>query len=432
MAKDNKHTTYLLDEFSKIPEINTPITDSFIRNLVEYCAMFETKNEHSAALNTYLLGTVPIFFTDTDRSVFFSIIGGVQEKKIKEILRYAPGIEPSWVVLNDSYNQMIVYTAHRIAISTISEELKEQGLLALFKMLHYKFFTSLVFHYYKFGANKDIMESVIKSLSAKYDIVKYGTWKKVIEVRSKDIFATDSIHFGTIYNFKYDADVIYVITDIQSRIRQKIRTINQIYREQKEKGDEIRSYGLVDEIDGQKVITSSTNILDMMLSSMTQQIQSPARFVDNELIHVLSQQYSAVNESTFRIIVTMFSELAAVQSTSGDFEKIRIVKNENEYGEEVQFEIYEGLGKLTYELLQKSYRRCMIDKVNMNSKIDILTKVKNIFSSSRISNEAIVTIKRSFTYFVSNCGETTRAATIASLTIVLILYIVIKSFDCLN
>ena len=74
----------------------------------------------------------------------------------------------------------------------------------------------------------------------------------------------------------------------------------------------------------------------------------------------------------------------------------------------------------------------MIDKVNMNSKIDILTKVKNIFSSSRISDEAIVTIKRSFTYFLSNCGETTRAATIASLTIVLILYIVIKSFDYLN
>ena len=62
MAKDNKHTTYLLDEFSKIPEINNPVTDLFIRNLVEYCAMFETKNEHSAALNTYLLGTVPIFF----------------------------------------------------------------------------------------------------------------------------------------------------------------------------------------------------------------------------------------------------------------------------------------------------------------------------------------------------------------------------------
>ena len=428
MAKDNKHTTYLLDEFSKIPEINTPITDLFIRNLVEYCAMFETKNEHSAALNTYLLGTIPIFFTDTDRSVFFSIIGGVPERKIKEILRYAPGIEPSWVVLNDPYNQMIVYTAHRVVMSTVSEELKEQGLLALFKMLHYKFFTSLVFHFYKFGANKDTMESVIKSLSAKYDIVKYGTWKKVIEARSRDIFSTDSIHFGTIYNFKYDADVLYVITDIQSRIRQKIRTINQIYRDQKEKGDEIRSYGLVDEIDGQKVITSSTNILDMMLSSMIQQIQSPARFVDNELIHVLSQQYSSVNESTFRIIVTMFSELASVQASSGDFEKVSIVKNENEYGEETQFEIYEGLGNLTRELLQKSYRRCMIDKVNMNSKIEILTKVKNIFSSSRISDESIVTIKRSFTYF----GETTRAATIASLTIVLILYIIIKSFDYLN
>lgn len=432
MVKDNKHTTYLLDEFSKIPEINAPITDLFIRNLIEYCTMFETKNEHSAALNTYLLGIVPIFFTNVDRSVFFSIIGGVSEKKIKEVLRYAPGIEPSWIVLNDPYNQMIVYTAHRVIMSTVSEELKEQGLLVLFKMLHYKFFTSLVFHFYKFGANKDTMESVIKSLSAKYDIVKYGTWKKVIEVRSRDIFSTNSIHFGTIYNFKYDADILYIITDIQSRIRQKIRTINQIYRDQKEKGDEIRSYGLVDEIDGQKVITSSTNILDMMLSSMIQQIQSPARFIDDELIHVLSQQYSTVNESTFRIIVSMFSELASIQVSSGDFEKVSIFKNENEYGEEVQFEIYEGLGNLTRELLQKSYRKCMIDKVNMSSKIEILTKVKNIFSSSRISDESIVTIKRSFTYFVSNCGETTRAATVASLTIVLILYIIIKSFDYLQ
>lgn len=85
MAKDNKHTTYLLDEFSKIPEINTPITDSFIRNLVEYCAMFETKNEHSAALNTYLLGTVPIFFTDTDRQ-FFSLL--LEEYKKKRLKRY--------------------------------------------------------------------------------------------------------------------------------------------------------------------------------------------------------------------------------------------------------------------------------------------------------------------------------------------------------
>ena len=58
--------------------------------------------------------------------------------------------------------------------------MKEQGLLALFKMLHYKFFTSLAFHYYKFGANKDIMESVIKSLSAKYDIVYFTTTKKYI------------------------------------------------------------------------------------------------------------------------------------------------------------------------------------------------------------------------------------------------------------
>lgn len=84
MAKDNKHTTYLLDEFSKIPEINNPVTDLFIRNLVEYCAMFETKNEHSAALNTYLLGTVPIFLRIPTDLFSFLLLVEYQKKRLKK------------------------------------------------------------------------------------------------------------------------------------------------------------------------------------------------------------------------------------------------------------------------------------------------------------------------------------------------------------
>lgn len=414
----------LHDRFSQIPEINTPITPQFVNQLVEYCAMFETKNEHSLALNSYLLGVYPIYFTNVENSLFFSLLH-LDCEKIKEILKDHPLIDPSWTVVNDPYNYTVIFTAYRVITSSLKEELKDRALLILFKMLQYKFFTSLVQHYYKFGADKEVMDATIKELTARYDIVKYGTWKEVIEVRARDIYSLESIHRKTLETFKDDQAIVYVLSDIQSRIRQKVKLVTQEYYKNKDWNNEIRSYNLVDEVDGEKVITATTNTLDNMITQMLQQIQTPTRFVDEELITALSNKFSAINQDMFRRILYTFTENAQLQFDSGDSKKtMRNRKDENSL-------IYIGVELLVTELIQKTYRFCILTKTNMKSKGDILTKTMNLYSSSRMSDDDILTIKRSVVYFVTKTGESVRPATIASMSIAFILYIIIKSMQYL-
>lgn len=412
-----------LDNFSRVPQLNQKITNEFIQDLVEYCAMFETKNQHGEALNSPLLGVTPIYFTSVDRSILFSLMQ-IEENVIEEIIDNVPGIEQNWVVARDEYNQLILWLSHRIFNSNLAKEKIELGLTTIFKLLHYKFFTSIVFNSYKHGADKATMEAVIASLSNKYDIVKEKTWKGVIEARSKDVFAPDSIHLETLRNFTEDTDVLYLLSDIQSRIRQKIRLVTEIYYQQKEQGNLIGSYGMVDEVDGEKVITSQTNVFDTMIEGMIVQCQTTARFLDNELITVLCSKFQYISEEMLRSVLTMFTDLAAMQANSGDLFKVKKDKT----GEE----IYIGVGIMVREIIQKTYRACILDKINMNSKSSILIKTMNLYTSSRITDESILLIKKSLLNFVVGCQKSSRDATNSSLVIALVLYLMIRSFDYLK
>ena len=171
-------TKDLFTQFSNIPELNFNITPEFVVTLDKYCRSFETKGENGTALNSPLLGVVPIYFTGVDRQILFSLCG-VEESVVTNAIRRVEYIQPSWVVLNDAYNQLVIWLCHRILTSKLGNAQIETGLMALLKLLHYKFFTSIVFHSYRYGADRATMEATINSLSNKYDVVTYKTWKEI-------------------------------------------------------------------------------------------------------------------------------------------------------------------------------------------------------------------------------------------------------------
>jgi hypothetical protein len=413
--------------FDKLFETNgiNEITKEQIVRITECCTFFETKNSHAEALNTPYLGVVPIYFTTTDVSIFLDIFNLTKED-ITTVVQSSDVISSDWFVLNDVYNQLIVYVAHRILISpNLKQDYISLGLLSVFKLLHYKLFTSIVYNSYRFGASQSVMEATINSLSNKYDIIRYGTWKAVIEERAKSVYADESIHQQTLLTYNSDKDICYVLSDIQSRLRQKIVLINRVYYELKEKGDTVGDYSLVDTIDGEMILTQTSNVFDTMTNNLLSQIQSPARFIDYELVTVLADRFS-VSPEMFRQILISFSDLASRQSSDKSYkEKVYITNKDTNEKEEV----YAGCGLLLSAFIQKSYRLCILGGVNMSSKKAILIKVINIYNSSRTSDPDILTIKRSSVYFVSKYGNTIRPATIAKLSSGLLIYLLMRSFE---
>ena len=417
---------YYKSRFDGLPYFQPEITVKHIERILACCTYFETKDQHASALNSPLLGVVPIYFTSIDVAMLYDVFQ-VNEDDITKIVQESEFTDPNWVVTNDPYNNVVIYLVHRIMATSLDGDIKKQGAMALLKLLHYKYFTSLVFNSYKFGADEETMSWVINTLSKKYDLTKYETWKAVIEARCEDILTPGSLHYDTLLKFTDDVAIIYVISDTQSNLRQKIVRINCLYYEAKAQKESIGSYSSLDNIDGQKIIASTTEMFDVMISGMSLQAQSPARLLDFELLEVIASKYKEVSAETLRLTLTKFCELTVEQASSQNYKRNIYLQNK-ETGEKDL--VYVSTQKLLSEFLQKSYRYCIMSKdVNMSSKKSILIKVINTYTSSRVIDPDILTIKRSFMYFVLNCEISRRPATNAALSVCLVIYFLIRSFD---
>ena len=374
-----------------------------------------------------MLGVIPIYFTKTDVAMLFSVINADPEE-INLICVESPYTEDQWVVVNDPYNNTIIYLTYRILNSgALSSKLKHDGAMSLLKLLNYKFFTSLVNNSYPYGADEATMNWVINNLSLKFDIARFESWGAVIKDRCEYLLSDDSIHKDALYKYNDDLGILYCLSDTQSNLRQKIVRINKLYYEAKEKNEAIGNYKSVDSIDGEKIITSQVEVFDSMIAGMKLQIQSPTRLLDMELVDVISSKYKEVSRELLWTLLTKFCDLTADQAVSSNVKKTIQITNPETKEKET---IYSSCEYLLTEFLQKTYRYCIMSKdVDASSKKSILLKTLNIYTSSQLVDKDILTIKRSFIYFVKKTELSKRPATISALALCMMIYLLIRSFD---
>lgn len=417
-VKISKLLPALMDNYPL--EINRSILDQYL--MIMYT--WETRQKHPNALNTPLLGVDPIFFTSQDIKNLFDIFD-IDQTEFKNVLKKCQSsvFDINRKVSTDSYNVLTMWAIHRTFKSTYLKEDEKYALVMAFaKMMHYKFFTSLVNHSYKYGSNEAIMQATINSLSEKFDLIKYGTWKAVLEARCEDLLARNSIHYDTFIKFDDDYKIVYVITDTQTRLRNKIKIINTEYHNTKAKGDAYTSHNLTTELDGEKLIVDQVSTLDTMTTNISNQALNINQWLDNSYISICAALFGNINESLMKQFLTSFSNYASLQVRRKELDKT--VKK----GDRIN---YIGVRILLKTLLQKNYRLCIQSKVNLKNKADILTKVKNIYAASRVQDTSILDLKNSVSHIVDKNVNITREATKASLRIAFICYVMLKSFEYL-
>ena len=411
---------YLLTEFSK----NFPIeiTNATLQQYIILMYAFETRQKHANALNSPMLGIDPMFFTTQDTNNLFDVLE-VDQSEFKKAIKRCPSINPSFKVSSDPYNLLITWGLHRASVSThLNDEQKLAMQIALAKMLHYKFFTSLVNHNFRYGANEDIMRAVINGLTEKFDLIKYGTWKNVIEARCEDLLSHTSIHYQTIKKYDDDKKITYLLSDTQTRLRNKLRIIINEYYNAKKKGDTISNYKLSTEIDGEKIMTDQVSTYDTMITNISNQVLNVNQWLNQSYIKICVGLFGNISESLMKQFLVSFSQYASMQIKNGKLDHVLEDRNGK---------LYLGSRILIKTILQKTYRVCVQSKVNMRSKTDILSKTKNIYAASRVNDPTIIEIKESVFKILDENVKITREATRASLRIAFICYIMLKSFEFL-
>lgn len=351
---------------------------------------------------------------------------GISNSEMKQIIKEIPTIDDNFVVASDPFNVFTIWVTYNILNSKLDNKLKYQAAQSTLLLLHYKFFTSLVNYRFKYPANEAAMVTTYEAISNKFDIKVLGTWKKVMEKGADDAIDPVGIHGKTWTTFDNDLKIIYIITDIQSRLRSKINLFYEAYMQVKTEGDLIGSYDTVGtDTEGQKQIMANEHGIDIAVSSVYQDCMSVSRVVDIKAMKLAVALFSAIRLDQLKQLIIAFSEECVKLAKLGADDKI--IKDK-----ETGAEILVGGHVLIQSIIQQSYRYCRNNDIDIAIPSKFIRGVKDVYTSSRINEPGILQVRDSVMYHVSTLQGSTRESTVTALKAAFIIYIVLLSLKYMH
>jgi len=385
-----------------------------------WCVLYCNRDTHPDALNTPMLGVSKMGFYTKDSQALFDILG-IDRMEFKRTIKMS-SIPSNFQVASDEFNLLVIWASYQFANSKLSKSVKESVITSLYFMLMVKFFSSLVRHYFPYGANKGIMEATIDSLTDKFDIkhAETSTWRLVMLKRAEEMCDPKNIHWNSMNNFIPDQKVVYIATDLQTRIRSKVKGVAEKYYEMVKAG---RTIGDVDltgtDKEGEKIVRELKTSFDGMISSICNRVINIQQFVREDFIVITSRLIKNANADMMRNVLLQYSSSATVQYRKRQQD---LLSRDGKY--------FLGYHILISNLIQRVYRRCIMEKVDLKNRGAILKKAVDLFSASRISDDLVLKVKESIGQFIDKGKFSARPTTRASLRIAFVVYIILMSFDC--
>ena len=410
----------LLDVFNnKYKDI---LTKKNSLEFIKYIKVFELRDEHPYFLNSPYLGLNRFVFKKEDRDNIFDIFN-VDELLLKDdIKKYVISYNEDFEVSSDIFNIFIMWLSHLcLNNKTLSKKNLYEVNLSGFNMLHYKFLSSKLFRDYRFKPNKDVMKYTIESLSNKFDIVKYKTWKNLIYNRSKELIDKSSIHYKFLKEFKPDKEIYYTITNLQTKLRSTINIINRTFYQNLESNNVIQSYDASKIIDGEKVLKDPEMFYDKIFYYINNQLYNRNQFINHNYIESLLKMFPGLSYPLSNKFLNYICNTALEQRND---KKLKPIINRREYI------FYNDIKLLINTMITNIFSQLISKRININNKISVFNNVKDIFKSKK-TNKTFSDIKMSLIEHINRSKISRRYATINSLINFFILYIVLKIFEVL-
>lgn len=409
-------TSWISKAFS---DLGIGVQNEHVRKLEDAVTQFETRGTHVLALNTQMLGTQSIVFTSADRAFLFELFD-LKESELAKMIRKIPSINTDHRVASDSFNLLSMWLLHSAHIFLKNDKARASFQRNIVKYMHYRFFTSIVNYYFSHGAKEDVMTATINNLSGKFDIITYGTWKATLEARTDDFLSDKSIHKSTILNMDDDEHIKRAITDLQTRIRDKIKNIANAYYDNKDKGVQVKSQSrVIDDNEGEKRLSQSNATIDSMITAITSDLMNKNRWIQTSAVSSISRQFTTISQSMLK---STLEDMSAIAQSQAKRKTVDII-TENKDGT-----VTVGMRALVREIIRFTYRYMVINRIPMTNKVTLYNKIQSTYASSRISDKGINDVKTHMYQVLDDMGKTSREATKASLRIAVIMYIIVKTF----
>ncbi|MNM61430.1 hypothetical protein D3C81_727310 [compost metagenome] len=281
----------ILDVFDKLSANFFEVTPKWAQLLQKYVYNFITRRvglvDHMEFFGSPYLGLQKITFTTADRNEWFANIFDCDEEELRENLHACQAIKKEWAVVGDAFNMTVPYLLYRVGKSKLPEGMKHQAMKDVLCMYHYKCLTSIIHNDYPFTARKEVVIETYNRLSLKYDIKRYGSWKALIEARAEWILDPKTgIHYEAFTKMDDDKKIVYMVGDIQNRLRRAINDINKVFHDVKNKTNIVKLEGSKVNLGDELTVKSVSKEINQYMTYLDQILTEETSFFKEELMNL--------------------------------------------------------------------------------------------------------------------------------------------------
>ena len=384
---------------------NLKVDKTLMKNIHAYNQAFINKtDDHIEFFGGNLLGVQTVRFMSSDKNDWIDGLLHLDEYKVRQAVTALPTIKSDWVRATDVVNLSCVYLVHRIFNSDLSHEDKQQCMIDTLMVMHFRLFGSLLAYYFRYPADESTALATYAALSKKFLIKQHGNWNAVLKARCQDIISDDSIHYQTIKKFDDDAAIVYMITDIQGRLREMVKKIWRVFDIVRTQNAQILTVGGTIELDGKTVVKDVSRNYSPYRRYLNEISLDRGRFIKPELVEIIA---SAMHTMSEELLTQTLNYLVDHAGKDKDIEK---------FMDEVLLHAFEYLS---------TDRRAQETMGDIGS---LVAKLRALYMASRSSDEAVMKIRDHGEIIVKKAVNTRNESAIAAVRTGLALYVVLRTF----
>jgi hypothetical protein len=384
------------------------IDKAFIRELNNYAQSFANKNEdHIAFFGGALMGVHQVRFRTEDRNRWFDDILEADDLSIEEELHRLPAIVPSRQVSSDVMNLSCLWLTHRIYTSThLSQREKEEAMIDAILVLQYKFITSILAHWFRYPANEAVAVATYASLSKKFGLKVHGSWRALLLARANDILAPGTIHYKTYTQFNDDLAIVYMVNDIQGRIKDILKNIRDVFETvSKDPKGLIRSTGNTVTLDGVTRVKDKQRNYVIYRRYIHDVMGDRSTFIRDELVSIISSAMSTMPRALLEETLTY---MAVNSGANGDPQVEQLVDE-----------------TLTHAF---DYLTSNRGAVAANDIGGLVAKMRSLYMASRGSDPTLLKMRDLAEKIVLKSIKSKNSSVVAAVRTGAMLYIILRTF----
>lgn len=383
------------------------VDSRFLRKLKHYHdSLFNKDDDTMSFFGGGLWGVYPIFFDKADINTWFEEIMDVDDIELKQEVHELPTINPNYKVSSSILNLSLFYIVHRnLRTNSLSPNDKMLASVLVLRILHYRLISSLQGHYFRYKADKSIALAVYSSLSMRFSVKCYGSWGKLIDGRAEDILSNRSIHRIALERFQPDEQIIYMVNDVQGRIRDVCKKLNaEFYRLR----DEETSIGTTSKLlagEEGEYLKDTIDDYNKYRQYMGRTIRDKSSLIRHEIIDIVSRTIHRLPQDTLQTVLIWLNN--NIETTHNKM-----------------------IESWLDNLIGHAFQYIQDNKIKTNQLALILSKLRTVYLASRISDERLIESKelgsRITTLAIPDRSQTVRSTVRTATMLYIVMRMLIK------